>query len=430
MSNITKEASQLADKLIGLRRDFHRHAESGFIEYRTASIVAATLTELGYEVKIGSECQVAAERMGLPSQEELDLQYIRALEQGAISPYVEKMQGGMTAVVGILHCGDGPVVGMRFDMDAVDMPETTKYRAALEGFNSLNSFAMHSCGHDSHTAIGLGVAELLMAHKDELKGTVKLIFQPAEEGVRGAKSIVSSGILDDVKYLLAGHVASGSPVGTIYPGRNGMLATYKLDAIFRGAPAHAGGQPQAGRNALLAGASAVTSLLAIPRHSGGATRINIGRFNSGTGRNVIPDEAHLALETRGATSELNQFVYDYAIRILENTALMHGCELEIKAMGGAKNAFSDEALMQIVGRVANELGCFKEVMTEAGGGGGSEDYTYMMERVQANGGLATFIGIGAMSSGGGHHTSEFDIDESCIDTSAALFTAVALDIMK
>ena len=435
MAGIVAEAREIQESLVALRRDFHHYAESGWTEFRTASKIAAKLTEIGYEVLIGRECQVAEERMGLPPEAVLEREYQRALAQGAIPEYASQMQGGFTAVIGILHCGPGPVVALRFDFDAVDVQETGSYFPAHEGFNSCNPNVMHSCGHDAHGVIGLGVAQLLIAHRHELRGTVKLVFQPAEEGVRGAKSIVASGILDDVQFILAGHVSSMTPAGIIVSGQEGMLATNKFDAVFTGAPAHAGGSPQSGKNALLAAASAVMNLQAIPRHSGGATRINVGRLNAGTGRNVIPEHAHLALETRGETSELNQHMYDYALRVLEGSAAMHDCQLQIIPMGAAQGARSDPELMERVAAIATDLGCFSEVHNVAARSGGSEDYTYMMERVQQNKGLATFVSIGAKPEyagavTGGHHTAEFDLAEGVMAPSAALFAAIVLDILR
>jgi aminobenzoyl-glutamate utilization protein A len=142
------------------------------------------------------------------------------------------------------------------------------------------------------------------------------------------------------------------------------------------------------------------------------------------------------LETRGDSSELNKHVYDYAVRILENAAAMHGCTVEIRHMGAAQGAKSDHELSLHVVRAAEKLGCFKDIRTDHGKSGGSEDYTYMMERVQQNGGYATFIGIGAAVGSesasviGGHHTAEFDIDERCLYTSAALFVTVAFELLK
>ena len=202
----------------------------------------------------------------------------------------------------------------------------------------------------------------------------------------------------------------------------------KFDAYITGAPAHAGGKPEGGHNAMLAAATAVLNLYSIPRHSQGVTRINVGRLQAGTGRNVIPPAAHLAIETRGATSDLNQHMYDYAVRVLENAAAMHGCTVRLQAMGGAKSGNSDPALAQRVSALAQQISDFDRV-TGIAGGGGSEDFTYMMERVQQNGGQATFINVGADFNGAGHHTAEFDFDERAMRGAVKLFAAAALDLM-
>ncbi len=439
MQNLVAAAFALQEHQTALRRDFHHYAESAWTEFRTASLIARELAQLGYEVKLGREVICAEERMGLLTEEELEQQYQRALSQGAVLEYAEKMRGGFTGVVGILKNGEGPIIGMRFDIDAVEMnePQTKERRPGRDGFASVNAKMMHSCGHDGHASIGLGVAQLLMQYRNQFKGTIKLVFQPAEEGGRGARPLTATGILDDVEYMLGAHLGSSSPVGSLLPGQAGMLATSKFDAIFTGKAAHAGGNPDGGKNALLAAANAALNLYAISRHKAGATRINVGRLQAGTGRNVIPDHAVMAIETRGDTSELDQYMYGRAMQVLQGSAMMYDCELELKQMGSAKSGSSSPELMQRVIRVATELGCFDQVSPSEGKLGGSEDFTYMMERVKQNGGQVTYMGIGASlnkgedanaSAAGGAHTIDFDIDERCLPLGSAIFTALALDI--
>jgi aminobenzoyl-glutamate utilization protein A len=228
--------------------------------------------------------------------------------------------------------------------------------------------------------------------------------------------------------MLGHHLYSGWPVGEIRPGRDNYLATTKFDAIITGAPAHAGGKPNEGRNALLAAATAVLNLHSISRHKEGATRINVGRLNAGTGRNVVCPMAHLVVETRGATTELNDYVYEHAVRVLHGAATMHDCSLEIKAMGSAQSAVSDPELAERVEKLALGLDGFSIRKPETGGG--SEDFTYMMTRVQENGGLATNVGMGADLGGWGHHTAEFDFDERALRMAVELLSVVTLDIMK
>jgi aminobenzoyl-glutamate utilization protein A len=428
--DITRAAEAIEGTIVGYRRDFHRYAEAGWTEFRTASLVARRLVDLGWQVRTGREVIQAEERMGLPPPDELERHWQRAVEQGGDPALLESAKGGFTGVVGILQHGRGPTVGLRFDMDAVEVDESKgpDHRPAREGFASVNDGVMHACGHDGHTAIGLGVAEVLATLKDRLRGTVILVFQPAEEGVRGAKAMVSAGVVDDVDYMLGLHLYSGWPMGDLVGGRSGYLTTTKFDAIITGAPSHAGGRPHEGKNALLAAATAVLNLHAIPRHRTGATRINVGRLTAGTGRNVTCPHAHLVVETRGTTAELNEYMFTYAKTILEAAAAMHGCDVQIKAMGSAQGADSDPELAQHVERVAQALGGFSARPER--GGGGSEDYTYMMQRVQSRGGQATHIGLGADLGGWGHHSSEFDIDEGALRDATKLLSAVTLDLME
>ena len=195
-----------------------------------------------------------------------------------------------------------------------------------------------------------------MQIKDQLHGTVKLIFQPSEEGVRGAKSIVANGHLDEVDYLLGSHTTGMNAEGSdISPGSHGSLASFKYDVTFRGMAAHAGGSPHLGKNALLAASSAVLNLYAIPRHGAGASHINVGRLIAGSGRNVIADEAKMELEIRGATTEINDYMTSYATKILENAADMYGCSCDIKLMGAAEAMCSDKILADRIAAVAKLL---------------------------------------------------------------------------
>jgi aminobenzoyl-glutamate utilization protein A len=373
-----------------------------------------------------------ADRLGVPDRDVLQARWQRARDEGGDPEFLPAVKGGFTGVVGILKNGEGPTIGLRFDIDALDLYESQAktHRPAREGFASIHAEAAHACGHDGHASVGLGVAETLLRLRDRWQGTLKLVFQPAEEGVRGAKAMVGAGVVDDVNLMLAHHLYSSWQLGEVAGGRGNYLATTKFDAFFTGAPAHASGAPQKGKNALLAAATAVLNLYAIPRHRDGATRVNVGRLQAGTGRNVICPNAHLVLETRGETTELNDYMYDYAVRVLKSAAQMHDCTLETKLMGSAQGADSDRELAAQVLDVALDLGQFKA--RDPGSGGGSEDYTYMMRRVQENGGQATFIAVGADLDDDngplGHHTAEFDFDERALGMAVKLFSAVVLKL--
>lgn len=419
---------QIRDRLVADRRDFHHYAETGWLEFRTASRIARRLAELGFDVAVGQDVLDAGARMGLPEPAILEAAWRHALEQGGDPEYLGAMQGGFTGVVGTLVCGCGPTVAVRHDIDALDIEESSApaHRPMREGFRSINPGAAHACGHDGHAAIGLGLAEVLVSLRDCLRGTVKLIFQPAEEGVRGAKAMVAAGVVEGVDALIGLHLYSGWPTGLVAPGKGGFLATSKFDAHFCGAPAHAGGAPHLGKNAMLAAATAVLNLHAIPRHADGVTRINVGRLIAGQGRNVIAPTAFLAIETRGATSELNVYMVEAAHRVLRASAAMYDCELDIRPMGEARSAVSDADLAERIGRLATEVAGYDLHTSVAGSG--SEDFTFMMNRVQQQGGLATSIGFGADMGGHGHHTAKFDFDEAALPLAVRLLALAVADL--
>jgi len=429
--NLKSLVRSIEPELRNYRRDFHTYAEPGWGEYRTASIIAQRLEELGYRIRIGREVIDEAARMGLPSETVMAQQFERAKSEGAIEEYADQMRGGFTGVVGELTNGDGPVLGFRFDIDAVEMEEKEQdgHLPFREGFASIHPEAMHSCGHDGHAAIGLGLAEVISRMKDELRGTVRLIFQPAEEGVRGAKAMVEAGVVDGLDYLLGMHIgAKAKKTGEFFCGTCGFLATSKFDAFFHGFSTHAGFDPQDGRNALLAAATAVLNLHAISRHGDGSTRINVGKMSAGSGRNVIPAEAHLVLETRGEDSKLNGYMKEYAERIIRHAAEMHGVEYSIVQMGEAASADSDAELMKRIHRTAEKKALFPALQDRKATLGGSEDFTHMMKRVSEGGGKATYCMLGS-NLAGNHHTGRFDFDESILVKGVHFLFLVVLDIL-
>lgn len=422
----------MKDDLVAQRRDFHKYAEPGWFEMRTSSIIARKLTELGYEVLVGDQVCKKEARMGVPSDEELEAQYERAAAQGADPEFLPYTKGGMTGVVGILRCGEGPTVAMRFDIDALGVFEEKdpSHRPSREGFASVNEGFMHACGHDGHATIGLGVAKVLMSIKDSLHGTIKLIFQPAEEGVRGAKSIVENGHLDGVDYLIGSHVsdkAEDDPA-VVIPGSHGSLATTKYDVYFHGVSAHAGGSPEIGKNVMLAVGTAILNLYAIPRNSKGTSRVNVGTVVAGSGRNVIADVAKMEIEVRGETTEINQFMEDYAKNIIEGAAKMHGCTCEMKLMGAAYSLTSDGELMDRIKRVCEEKLQLPVSNIISSKNGGSEDVSYMMRRVQEQGGQATFMrALTKMAAPG--HNRRFDFDEQVLPNAVKIFCGTVYDIL-
>ena len=159
---IVQTADSITEELVGIRRDFHKYAESGWFEMRTSSIIARKLTEMGVdEVLVGEQVCKRDARMGVPEEAALEASYQRAVEQGGDPEFLPYTKGGMTGVIGIIKCGEGPTVAMRFDIDALGVIEAQDegHRPAAEGFASVNYGMMHACGHDAHATIGLGVAK-------------------------------------------------------------------------------------------------------------------------------------------------------------------------------------------------------------------------------------------------------------------------------
>ena len=428
--DICKKADDMYEMMRDQRRDFHKYAETGWLEIRTTSIIAARLKELGYEVLTGRDVCLDSARMGLPSEEVLEEQYQRALAQGAIQPYAEQAKNGFTGAIGILNCGEGPTIALRFDIDALGVYEEKgpMHRPSREGFCSVNDGMMHACGHDGHAAIGLAVAEMLMEYHHLLRGKIKLIFQPAEEGVRGAKAIVEHGHLDDVDFTIGNHLGgSKDEAYQIAIPMGKTMATSKLDVYFEGQAAHAGGCPEKGRNAMLAACTAVLNMHAIPRCSGGDTRINVGRMQAGSGRNVVCDRAKLEVEVRGAATEVNQYMEQYVRQIAAAAAQMHDCTCHIVTMGASESLWSDEEMIERC-----ETCCTRDlglrIAPPKNKGGACEDYAFVVNRVREHGGKGLFFNTLTYAAGPAH-SKNFDVAEENFPNAVKVFCTMVLELM-
>ena len=426
---IIKLVDDVTPEMIRQRRDFHKYPEVGWTEMRTASIIARTLADLGYEVLIGKDVCDAESRTNVPSKEALEEAYERAVSQGADPEFVEATKEGLTGVVGILRCGEGPTVALRFDIDALSITESEddNHFPKKEGFASVNKGQMHACGHDCHAASGLGAAKVIMQIKDQIKGTIKLVFQPAEEGGQGGKAIAESGILDDVNFFFGAHNSDFGGKYDILPGITGSMASRKCEAVFRGQSAHAAIAPHLGNNALLAATTAVQNLHAIPRHGLGATRINVGKLVAGTAFNVIPDHAYMAIDIRGETSVLNKYMDTKAKIIVEAAAQMHGCTVEYKQAGYLPSVVCDIPFAERVAEICKEhLNYRVHPMVF---NTGSEDVSYMVDRVKSLGGQATFMGFHSTFAAK-NHSPEFDLNEDYLPRSVKGFIVILCELMK
>lgn len=418
---IEKIVAEYEVELSAIRRDLHQHPEVGWTEFRTAAKIAETLLAIGYDVVMGERAVNREAMMGVPSAETLSKQQQRAIAQGADPGLVNKMTGGLTGLWADVHCGDGPLIALRFDMDANDLQEMQQadHRPFQEGFSSVNPGAMHACGHDGHVAVGLVLAKIIMQERERFAGTIRFIFQPSEEGVRGAKAMVAAGAVEGVHRIFGLHLGfQANRSGLVIAGTQDFLATTKLNVWYTGKAAHAGAYPEQGKNALLAACAAVTNLHAIARHSAGATRIAVGILKAGQGRNVIPDEAYYELETRGVTSELDQYMASEARRIIQGAAQLWDVDWRIEVAGGTESGKSTPELAGELAEIYRTMRGVEKVIT-CSSFGASEDFAQFLTRVQQQGGTGTYVQVGAdMASG--HHTNRFDFDETALVTATEL----------
>ena len=432
---ISDMAEEQRDELIQLRRDFHRYPETSWLEMRTSAKIAEYLTELGMEVFTGKDVCREEARIGVPDSDILERHFSQVKEQGAPARFLtEELEQGYTGVVGILRCGEGPTVALRFDIDALPMEEAEdlEHRPFREGFSSQNPGMMHACGHDCHAAIGLGTARILSELRDQLHGTVKFLFQPGEEGTKGAYAMVENGHLDGVDYFAGTHVAPDDKEddGDITPGTYGSLATCKYNVFFHGQAAHAGGFPEEGKNAVLAAAHAAVGLSGIARHSQGISRVNVGVIRGGSNSNVVADEAMISMEVRGETDEINQYMDRRAKEICQAAAMMEECSCEMRLMGRAPSQVSSPELIERISNlVRNHLPQYQVSSNPNAKNWGSEDIGFMMNRVQEQGGQAVYMRtMTKMASP--QHTVRFDVDEDVLVKGAVSFSAIVCDLLK
>lgn len=414
----------IKDEMIARRRDFHKYPESGWAEFRTTAAIAGILEKTGWKVRFAKDFIDPDEVMGYTIVPQTERK--RALSQGADKGILAKI-GGYTGLTATLDTGrKGPVTLFRFDIDCVETEEArdAEHLPARAGFASVNPGWMHACGHDGHAAVGLALAEMLIEAKERLRGKIRLVFQPAEEGVRGGYAMSMAGVADDADYFIAMHLGLGKPTGSVCGGTGGFLCSTKFDADFRGVGAHAGGEPERGKNALLAAAAAAVNMHAIAPHSGGATRVNVGVLNAGEGRNVVPPSAHMKIETRGESAELAAYVYAKAKEVIYGAAQMYDVDVSISKQGETITAESDRKLAAVIMKAAREAAGVTQ-LEEYRTMPGSDDACWLMRRVQERGGLATYVGIGAATAAG-HHNNRFDFDEEAMPVALEVLLNSAL----
>ena len=384
-----EQAKQLSEHTIELRRDFHRHPELGFEEIRTAGIVAETLTELRMDVTTGV---------------------------------------GRTGVVGLLEgTKKFPVVLLRFDMDALPIQEENEidYASEVPG-------QMHACGHDSHIAVGLTVAKILAGMREEIPGTVKFVFQPAEEGDGGAALMVEEGLLTDPKpdYALAMHVWNQKPLGWYGLTPGPMMAgahTFRVKVIGKGGH---GAIPQLSIDPIVATAQIITALQTIVSRNVNpldSAVITVGAFHSGTVFNVIPQDAVFEGTIRTFKPEVFELVEKRFREIVEGIAQTMGCQTEIEIVQVTYPVDNDPALTELMADVVHSIQHEAEV-DQAYQTMGSEDFSYMTQGVP---GCYMLVGSSNAAKGldYGHHHPRFNIDEACLPYAVAVMAHGAVEVL-
>ena len=398
-----------AQEMVENRRWFHRHPEEGWAEFETTNYIVQKARQWGFEVLLGTKVINPDAVMGR-KDEVVEKAIARALSHGVSQEFIDECEG-YTGAVAVMNTGKpGPVTALRFDIDCLAMEESHEqdHLPNKEGFRSEYDGFCHACGHDGHAAVGLGVAHWFADHKDELCGTIKLLFQPAEEGVRGAAAMAASGILDDVDWFASGHIGCSAFLGQVGVNHEGYLATTKFDLEYKGIPA-AAGSPEKGRSALMCACATAMSLGSLPGHSEGITRVQIGKIVSGTARNIVAEHAYMQLEVRGESTEINDYMAANVEMTVKGMAAAYGVEYKLSRMGEAVTYKGDEEACQIVFEEAQKVPGVTSVV-DMNAKIGSEDCTILIRRVQQHGGKAGFFYFGCEHKG--HHRGDFEIQDT------------------
>jgi amidohydrolase len=380
-------ATPETELLIRTRRDLHRHPELGFQEHRTAAIVAERLRAAGYEVRTGV---------------------------------------AQTGVVGTLRglAGGGPTLLLRADMDALPIHEETAH-----DFASTVAGQMHACGHDAHTAIGLAVAERLAASRERWGGTVKYVFQPAEEGGQGALRMIEQGVLEGVDLALGLHVWMGLPNGVvgITPGPF-MASVGEFEITVRGRGGH-GAMPEQTVDPVVTGSQVVVALQSIVSRNVSPLEsavVTVGAFHAGSAFNVIADTATLLGTVRAFTVEECDELPRRIERVAAGVCQAMGATYEFRYRPDTPPTINDARMAGLVRAAAEEVvGTERvrfgpEVRTMAG-----EDFGEFLLRVPG-----CYFFVGAMSEPHGavhpHHSPHFDICEDCMPVAVEVLEQAAL----
>mgnify|MGYP003575120696 CR=1 FL=1 len=404
-AKIDRQAREMEAKVIEWRRHFHQYPELSNREVKTAAFVAEHLKKLGIEVQTG----------------------------------VAK-----TGVIGLLKTGKpGPVIALRADMDALpvternSLPFASKERAV---FNDQETGVMHACGHDTHVAILMAVAEILSKNKSDLKGTIKFVFQPAEEGPPageegGAGLMVKEGALENPKVdvIFGMHIQSISPLGMISYRPAGMMAASDWFTIkVKGKQSH-GAAPWMGVDPVVISAQIINGLQTIVSRQTELTKeaavISVGRINAGIRENIIPEEAVMAGTIRTLDNEMRDKIHEKIKLTATKIAESGGATAEVIIENKTPVTYNDPALTEkVVGSLEKAAG--RDNVVRINAVTGAEDFAFFQQKIPG-----FFFFVGAMmpdqdpNTVPAHHTPDFMIDERGMLTGLKAMLNLTLDYM-
>lgn len=432
IEKILAEADKYDELCVKIRRDFHKYAELSWLEFRTTSKIMEFLMERGIPVSCATDVVNPEYVWSFPSKEVLEFHKKRAIEQGANPAMIEKM-GDYTGCMAVIETGKpGPVIAIRADIDCNDIGEAEddEHRPYREGFASVNPKFMHACGHDGHAAMAMITAAILNDVKEELCGTIKVIFQPGEEGDKGAKSVAESGILDDVDYIMANHILhTDGEYPALRGAQKGLLSTTKFDVAIHGKASHSGAAPQEGNNAILAAVMAIGGMTGFLQDGRGMSRLNVGVIQGGTGRNVVPESCFFKAETRGETTEMEQRLYNRAVACVKGACEAYECTFDTTIVGGASAVEADADLIKAIGKAAEVVPELKSIEPVYQGTGGTDDFNFLLEKVQSHGGKGSYMALLTRQTAG-NHNNYYDFDECCLKAGVKVFLANVCYLME
>ena len=382
---IREESFALSGKLVELRRDLHRHPELSYKEFRTAGLVADLLESLGAEVT---------------------------------------RKVGQTGVVGVFRGGDGPAVAIRADMDALPVLEQTglPFASEIEG-------VMHACGHDIHTTCACGAAMLLAKRVGSLGGSVKFIFQPAEEINDGAKAMLANGVMENPKpdMIFGLHNHPEIPAGKVGVKEGGLMASVDTIRITVTGKGGHGALPHRDIDPITASAAVISALQTVVSRNIDPQQpavVSLGTIHAGTANNVIPDSVEMTGTVRTFGAELRASMEGMIRRVVENTAAGLGCKGELFYRYDLPPVMNDPDATKIAYRAVATVAGTNGVVVPVPSMGG-EDFALFQEKTP---GCFFWLGVGNPEIGAVHpwHSPLFTADESALPIGAGVLAQSAL----